>query len=69
VIGSACCPLGFVILHAEPVECKDPRSGVKMRMDNLWTGKKLDELPAVTVPSLAKAGRAPLAGLDAGRSR
>ena len=36
VIGSACCPPGFVILHAEPVEWKYPRSGVKMRIDNLW---------------------------------
>lgn len=36
VIGSACCPPGFVILHGEPCEWKYPRSGVKMRIDNLW---------------------------------
>jgi len=36
VIGSACVPPGFVILHAEPVEWKYPRSGVKMRIDGLW---------------------------------
>lgn len=36
VIGSACCPPGFVLLHAEPLEWKYPRSGVKMRIDRLW---------------------------------
>jgi hypothetical protein len=36
VIGSACAPPGFVLLHAEPVEWKYPRSGVKMRIENLW---------------------------------
>ncbi len=36
VIGSACVPPGFVILHAEPVEWKYPRSAVKMRIDGLW---------------------------------
>ena len=36
VIGSACCPPGFILLHAEPVEWKFPRSGVKMRVENLW---------------------------------
>lgn len=36
VIGSACCPPGFVILHAEPLEWKYPRSGVKMKIDGLW---------------------------------
>lgn len=36
VIGSACSPPGFVLLHAEPVEWKYPRSSVKMRIDNLW---------------------------------
>jgi len=36
VVGSACCPPGFVLLHAEPVEWKYSRSGVKMRIDNLW---------------------------------
>jgi len=35
VIGSACCPPGFVLLWAEPVEWKYPRSGVKMRIENL----------------------------------
>ena len=36
VIGSACVPPGYVILHAEPLERKYPRSGVKMRIDDLW---------------------------------
>lgn len=36
VIGSACCPPGFILLQAEPLEWKYPRSGVKMRIDNLW---------------------------------
>ena len=36
VIGSACVPPGFVQLYGEPVEWKYPRSGVKMRADNLW---------------------------------
>jgi hypothetical protein len=36
VIGSACCPPGFILLQAEPVEWKYPRSGVKMRIDDLW---------------------------------
>lgn len=36
VIGSACCPPGFILLQAEPMEWKYPRSGVKMRIDNLW---------------------------------
>jgi hypothetical protein len=36
VIGSACVPPGFVIVHAEPLEWKYPRSGVKMRIDDLW---------------------------------
>jgi len=36
VIGSACCPPGFVLLQAEPLEWKYPRSGVKMRVENLW---------------------------------
>ena len=35
VIGSACCPPGFVIVHAEPLQWKYPRSGVKMRIGNL----------------------------------
>lgn len=36
VIGSACTPPGFVMLNAEPVEWKYPRTGIKMRRDNLW---------------------------------
>lgn len=36
VIGSACCPPGFIIVHAEPIEWKYPRSGVKMKIGNLW---------------------------------
>ena len=36
VIGSACVPPGYVMLFGEPVEWKYPRSGVKMRVDNLW---------------------------------
>ena len=36
VIGSACAPPGYVLLFGEPVEWKYPRTGVKMRADNLW---------------------------------
>jgi len=36
VIGSSCVPPGTVILHAEPIERKFPRSGVKMKVENLW---------------------------------
>jgi hypothetical protein len=36
VIGSACAPPGFVLVFAEPLEWKYPRSGVKMRQDGLW---------------------------------
>ena len=36
VIGSACVPPGFILLHAEPLEWKYPRSGVKMKVDGLW---------------------------------
>ena len=36
VIGSACVPPGFVLLFNEPVEWVYPRTGVKMRVDNLW---------------------------------
>ncbi len=36
VIGSACVPPGFVLLQAEPLEWKYPRTGVKMKIDNLW---------------------------------
>lgn len=36
VIGSACITPGYVILHAEPLEWKYPRTGVKMKVENLW---------------------------------
>lgn len=36
VIGSACVPPGFIELFAEPVEWKFPRTGIKMKVDNLW---------------------------------
>ncbi len=36
VVGSACVPPGYVLLHGEPVEWTYARSGVKMRVDNLW---------------------------------
>ncbi len=36
VIGSACVPPGYVLLFAEPLEWKYPRSGVKMKVDGLW---------------------------------
>ncbi len=36
VIGSACCPPGFILLHPEPIEWKYPRSGVKQKIGNLW---------------------------------
>lgn len=36
VIGSSCVPPGTVILHAEPIERKFPRSGVKMKVEHLW---------------------------------
>jgi len=36
VIGSACVPPGFILLFAEPLEWKYPRSGVKLRIDGLW---------------------------------
>lgn len=36
VIGSACSPPGTVILHAEPMEWKFARTGVKMKAENLW---------------------------------
>lgn len=36
VIGSSCVPPGTVILHAEPIQRKFPRSGVKMKVENLW---------------------------------
>jgi hypothetical protein len=36
VIGSACIPPGYVLLQAEPLAWKYPRTGVKMRIDGLW---------------------------------
>jgi hypothetical protein len=36
VIGSACVPPGFVQIFAEPVAWKFPRTGIKMKVDNLW---------------------------------
>jgi hypothetical protein len=36
VIGSACVSPGYVILHAEPSDWKYPRTGVKMKIENLW---------------------------------
>jgi len=36
VIGSACTPPGFVMLNAEPLEWKYPRTGIKMKRENLW---------------------------------
>jgi len=36
VIGSACVPPGYIILHGEPMEWKYPRTGVKMKAENLW---------------------------------
>src|SRR5512146_1600179 len=36
VIGSACVPPGFVQIFAEPVSWKFPRTGIKMKVDNLW---------------------------------
>jgi len=36
VIGSACTPPGYVILHGEPIEWKYPRTAVKMKIDGLW---------------------------------
>jgi hypothetical protein len=36
VIGSACVPPGYVMLIAEPVTWKYPRTGVKMKVDGLW---------------------------------
>jgi len=38
VIGSACVPPGYVLLHVEPLEWKYPRSGLKMKVDGLWGG-------------------------------
>lgn len=36
VVGSACVPPGYVQIYGEPVEWKYTRTGVKMRVDNLW---------------------------------
>jgi len=36
VMGSACVSPGYVILHAEPSVWKYPRTGVKMKVENLW---------------------------------
>ena len=36
VVGSACVPPGFVLLFGEPAEWKYWRTGVTMRIDNLW---------------------------------
>lgn len=44
VIGSACISPGYVILHGEPAKWKYPRSGVKMKVDNLW-GLHLNWVP------------------------
>ena len=44
VIGSACSPPGTVLIHAEPLEWKYPRTGVKMKASNLW-GEHVNGLP------------------------
>ena len=44
VIGSACAPPGYVILHAEPLEWKYPRTGIKMMVDDLW-GEHINAYP------------------------
>ena len=36
VIGSSCSPPGTILLHAEPIDWKYPRTGVKMKAQNLW---------------------------------
>ena len=36
IIGSACVPPGFLILHAEPLVWQYPRTGVKMKQSDLW---------------------------------
>ena len=36
VTGSACVPPGYIMLYAEPVVWKYPRTGVKMKVENLW---------------------------------
>lgn len=44
VIGSACVSPGCVILHAEPLEWKYPRTGVKMKIGDLWGEHLLADL-------------------------
>jgi len=44
VIGSACVSPGYIILQGEPLEWKYPRTGVKMKVDNLW-GLHLNAVP------------------------
>mgnify|MGYP001086816172 CR=1 FL=1 len=44
VIGSACAPPGYVMLHAEPLEWKYPRTGVRLMVDNLW-GEHINAYP------------------------
>ena len=36
VIGSGCSNPGYVVLEAEPLVWKYPRTGIRMRRDNLW---------------------------------
>ena len=44
VIGSACVQPGYVVLHGEPLEWKYPRTGVKMKVRNLW-GDHVEAVP------------------------
>jgi len=44
VIGSACTPPGYVMLHAEPLEWKYPRTGVRYMVENLW-GEHINAYP------------------------
>lgn len=44
VIGSACVAPGYILLYAEPIEWKYPRTGVKMRIDGLWGEHILGDL-------------------------
>jgi hypothetical protein len=36
VIGSSCVPPGYIMIYGEPVEWKYWRTGIKMKVDNLW---------------------------------
>ncbi len=36
VVGSGCSNQAYVVLEAEPLEWKYPRTAVRMRKDNLW---------------------------------